>query len=171
MTLSFSAGTGSSGTAASNFFHLDPTSLSASRGDRVEAFLAAFAAILETSNYRFLLDLYARTSSKCGRCSVTCQVYQATGDWRDVPCYRTKLLLDVYRRYFTPAGSLQARFSRNGYLKESTLEEMAELFYRCNACRRCKLECPMGVDHALVTHLGRYILSEAGIAPKGLVVP
>ena len=28
----------------------------------------------------------------------------------------------------------------------------------------------MGIDHGLIAHLGRYALSEAGIAPKGLVV-
>ena len=28
----------------------------------------------------------------------------------------------------------------------------------------------MGIDHGLITHLGRYILSEIGIAPRALVV-
>ncbi len=152
------------------FYHIEPSPISTRYGDRVSSFLAAFAAILRHSNYRFLLDMYALTSSKCGRCSVTCQVYQATGDPRDVPCYRTNLLLDVYRSYFTSRGALQARLFHGKQLTEAGLDEMAELFYRCNACRRCKLECPMGVDHGLITHLGRYILSEAGIAPKGLVV-
>lgn len=32
------------------------------------------------------------------------------------------------------------------------------------------MECPAGIDHALLTHLGRYILSEIGIAPRALVV-
>jgi Fe-S oxidoreductase len=150
-------------------YHVEGSKPDGSR-ERVERFLAAFGAILKYSNYRFLLDLYSRTSSKCGRCAVTCQVFQATGDARDVPCYRTNLLLDVYRRYFTPAGELRARLFQNGELTGATIDEMAELFYRCTACRRCKLECPMGVDHGLITHLGRYILSEAGIAPKGLVV-
>jgi Fe-S oxidoreductase len=139
-------------------------------GNRVERFLAAFAAILEHSNYGFLLDMYAGTSSKCGRCAVACQVYQATGDPRDVPCYRTHLLLDVYRRHFTVSGWLRSHLGGNGLLTEETLDDMGELFYRCTACRRCKIECPMGVDHGLMAHLGRYILSQAGIAPKGLVV-
>ena len=50
------------------------------------------------------------------------------------------------------------------------IDEMAELFYRCTACRRCSIDCPLGIDHGLIAHLGRYVLSEAGIAPKGLVV-
>jgi Fe-S oxidoreductase len=140
-------------------------------GDRVAKFLDAFAAILRYGNYRFLLDVYAHTSSKCGRCAVSCQVYQATGAPRDVPCYRSNLLLDVYRRHFTTSGWLQGRFlGQNGQLTEEKIDEMAELFYRCTACRRCKIECPIGIDHGLLTRLGRYILSEVGVAPKGLVV-
>lgn len=148
-------------------YHIEPQTLN---GRRVDAFLQAFAAILTYGNYRFLLDLYTRTSTKCGRCAVACQVYQATQDPRDVPCYRTNLLLDVYRRYFTPAGRLAARWFSTPPLTEAAIDEMAELFYRCTACRRCKIECPMGIDHGLLTHLGRYILSEIGVAPKALVV-
>jgi Fe-S oxidoreductase len=148
-------------------YRLEPA---AADGDRVEKFLTAFAAILRHGNYRFLLDLYARTSSKCARCAVACQVYQTSGDPRDVPCYRTNLLLDVYRRHFTSLGWLHSKFSGNGHLTEEKIDEMAEEFYRCTACRRCKLECPLGIDHGLMTRLGRYILSEIGIAPKGLVV-
>lgn len=148
-------------------YHTEPV---LPRENRVDDFLTAFAAILRHSNYRFLLDLYARTSTKCGRCAVACQVYQASGDPRDVPCYRTNLLLDIYRRHFTPTGWLQSRFSGSQPLTEETIDEMAELFYRCTACRRCKIECPLGIDHGLMARLGRYILSEIGIAPKGLVV-
>ncbi len=150
------------------FYHVEPQAASA--GDRIIRFLNAFGAILQHSNYGFLLDLYAHTSSKCGRCAAACQVYQVSGDLRDVPCYRTNLLLEVYRQYFTPGGALRARLFGSQALTEATIDEMAEVFYRCSACRRCKIACPMGVDHALMTHLGRYIFSEAGISPKGLVV-
>lgn len=156
--------------AKRTFYHVEPSQMASSNGGRKASFLTALAAILEHSNYRFVLDLYARTSSKCGRCAVTCQVFQATGDPRDVPCYRTNLLLDVYRHYFTSSGILRSRIFQNDPLTNAKIDEMAELFYRCTACRRCKLECPMGIDHGLIAHLGRYVLSEAGIAPKGLVV-
>ncbi len=139
-------------------------------GDKVERFLSAFAVILHHSNYRFLLDMYIQVTAHCARCATSCQVYQASGDPRDVPCYRTSLLLDVYRRYFTPQGWFTGKLWDVGNLTEARIDEMAKLFYRCTACRRCKLECPMGIDHGLMTRLGRYILSETGIAPKGLVV-
>lgn len=138
--------------------------------DLPRRFLEAFAAILKHSNYKMALDHFIRMSAKCSRCATTCQVYQATGDLKDIPCYRSELLLSVYRRHFTISGFLKGRISGNGYLTEEKIHEMAESFYNCTACRRCVLECPSGIDHGLITHLGRYILSEIGIAPRALVV-
>jgi Fe-S oxidoreductase len=65
---------------------------------------------------------------------------------------------------------MYAQTRGNGVLTEQDIDEMAESFYRCTACRRCSLECPMGIDHGLIVHLGRYILSEIGIVPKALQV-
>jgi hypothetical protein len=64
--------------------------------DRPRRFLEAFAAILKHSNYRVALDHFIRVSAKCSRCATTCQVYQATGNPEDIPCYRSELLLSVY---------------------------------------------------------------------------
>ncbi len=138
--------------------------------DRVAAFLRAFAVVLEHTNYGPVLETYARGTTRCTRCACTCQIYQATGDPRDIPCYRSELLLRVYRAYFTVGGWIRAHARGNGVLTDRDIDEMAESFYRCTACRRCSLECPMGVDHGLVVHLGRYILSEIGIVPKALHV-
>ncbi len=138
--------------------------------DRPRRFLEAFAAILKHSNYKMALDHFIRMSAKCSRCATTCQVYQATGDLKDIPCYRSELLLRVYRRHFTIGGLLKGRISGSGYLTDDTIQEMAESFWNCTACRRCTLECPSGIDHGLITHLGRFILSEIGISPRALVV-
>ena len=138
--------------------------------DRPRRFLEAFAAILKHSNYRMALDHYARVVSRCALCSTTCQIYQATGDAEDIPCHRSELLLNVYRRHFTLGGMLKGRISGHDYLTDEKIQEMADSFWNCTACRRCVLECPMGIDHGLITHLGRYILSEIGIAPRALVV-
>ena len=138
--------------------------------DRPRRFLEAFAAILKHSNYKMALDHFIRMSAKCSRCATTCQVYQATCDPKDIPCYRSELLLSVYRRHFTVGGLLKGRLLGSGYLTDEKLQEMADSFWNCTACRRCTLECPSGIDHGLITHLGRYILSEIGIAPRALVV-
>lgn len=138
--------------------------------DRPRRFLEAFAAILKHSNYQMALDHFIRMTAKCSRCTTTCQVYQATGDLKDIPCYRSELLLSVYRRHFTLGGALRGKFVGTGHLTDEKIQEMADSFYNCTACRRCSTECPSGIDHGLITHLGRYILSEIGIAPRALVV-
>jgi len=138
--------------------------------DRPRRFLEAFAAILKHTNYRLALDHYIRVSAKCSRCSVKCQIFEATGDAADVPCFRSELLLSVYRRHFTVSGVLRGRLFGDPGLTDQRIQEMADSFYNCTACRRCHFECPMGIDHALITHLGRYILSEIGIAPRALAV-
>jgi len=138
--------------------------------DQPRRFLEVFAAILKHTNYKIALDHFIRMSAKCARCATTCQIFQATGDLKDIPCYRSELLLSVYRRHFTMGGMLRGRLLGGGYLTDEKVQEMAESFWNCTACRRCTLECPSGIDHALLTHLGRFILSEIGIAPRALVV-
>jgi Fe-S oxidoreductase len=138
--------------------------------ERPRRFLEAFAAILKHSNYQMALDHFIRVSAKCSRCATTCQVYQATGDPRDIPCHRSELLLSVYRRHFTLAGMLRGRLTGSGHLTDERIQVMADSFWNCTACRRCAIECPAGIDHGLITHLGRYILSEIGISPRALVV-
>ena len=138
--------------------------------DRPRRFLEVFAAILKHSHYRYVLDHFARVAAKCGMCAVECPVYQTTGITTDVPCARSGLLLDVYRRHFTAEGRIMARLTAARPLENADIDAMTEAFYRCTACRRCNLQCPMGLDHGLITHLGRYILSEMGIVPKALAV-
>ncbi|HHE46352.1 MAG TPA: (Fe-S)-binding protein, partial [Bacteroidetes bacterium] len=125
--------------------------------DRPRRFLEAFAAILKHTNYRFVLDHYVKVSAKCSRCAVACQIYLATGDDQDIPCYRSELLLSVYRRHFTMSGILRGRIFGDPGLTDEQIQEMADSFWNCTACRRCHFECPVGIDHAIVTHLGRYI--------------
>ena len=138
--------------------------------DRPSKFLEAFSAILKHSNYGPVLDFYTRVTTKCSRCTASCQVYEASQDPRDIPCHRSELLLKVYRRYFSLGGQLRARLTDAFELTDDHIDLMAEEFWRCTACRRCKLSCPMGIDHGMVTHLARWILSEIGIVPKAMVV-
>ncbi|MBW1810509.1 MAG: (Fe-S)-binding protein [Deltaproteobacteria bacterium] len=147
-------------------YHVEPFSVE----DRPRRFLEAFSAILEHSNYSSVLDFYIRISTKCSRCTASCQVYEASQDPRDIPCFRTELLLKVYRRYFTLAGQLKARLFDYFNLSDDYIDQMAEEFWRCTACRRCKLSCPMGIDHGMMAHLARWILSEIGMVPKAMVV-
>jgi Fe-S oxidoreductase len=138
--------------------------------DRARRFLEVFAAVLKHSHYGYLLDHFGRVAAKCARCTTACPIYQATARAEDVPCARSELLLKVYRRHFTAEGRLMARLLATPPLADADIDVMAEAFYRCTACRRCNLQCPMGLDHGVITHLARYLLSEIGIVPKALKV-
>lgn len=138
--------------------------------DRVALFLEAFEDILEHSSYHSILELYARVSMNCSRCAHECQLYQASGNPEDVPCFRSAMLLRAYKRHFTPLGRLRRRILGKAALTEADIDRMAESFYHCTACGRCTLYCPLGIDHRLITRLGRFILSRIGIVPKALSV-
>ena len=147
-------------------YHVEPVAPT----DRPRRFLEVFGAVLKHSNYGYVLDHFARVAAKCARCAVECPVFQATDRTADVPCARSELLLRVYRRHFTAEGQLMARLFAAPPLADADIDVMAEAYYRCTACRRCNLACPMGLDHGLITHLARYLLSEIGIVPKALHV-
>lgn len=138
--------------------------------DRPKRFLEAFAAILRHSNYAPVLDAYSRMRAKCSMCTAECQVYQATGAAEDIPCLRSELLLAVYRRYFGISGLFKAPIFDDFKLTDEYIDKMAVAYYRCTACKRCKDSCPLGIDHALVTHLARWVLAEIDIIPKALRV-
>lgn len=162
---------GSGGTAVSRStrpysFYVEPFDAT----DRPKRFLSIMAAVLRHSSYGYWLDLSSRMTTKCSRCADVCPVYDVTQDPKDIPCYRTELILRVYRRYFTFAGMVRARLGAPWELDDAYLDEMAESVYRCTACRRCTAACPLGIDHGLMTHLMRHLLSEMGLAPKALVV-
>jgi Fe-S oxidoreductase len=147
-------------------YHVEPFDLR----ERPRRFLEAFAAILKHSNYGPILDFYTRVTAKCSRCTVSCPVYQVTQDPRDIPCNRSELLLRVYRRYFTLAGQMKARLYDSFILTDEYIDTMAEEYWRCTACKRCKIDCPMGIDHGMITHVARWVLSEIRIVPKAMVV-
>ncbi len=139
-------------------------------GDLPRRFLEAFAAVLKHTNYRQVIDNYARIPARCSNCACACQIYQETKALEDVPCYRSHLLLDIYTRHFTLRGIVAGHLKGTPLLTDEYILEMAETYYHCTACRRCTLECPLGIDHGLVTHLARYILSEIGLVPRALVI-
>jgi Fe-S oxidoreductase len=63
-----------------------------------------------------------------------------------------------------------AKFTGGSELTEKDIDEILESYWNCTGCGRCVLYCPLGIDHRLITRLGRYILSEMDILPKNMRV-
>ena len=99
--------------------------------ERPRRFLEAFAAILKHSYYRPILDLYARLSAKCALCTASCPVYEVTGDPKDIPCYRSELLIRVYRRYCMLGGILKPRLLDSFWLTDDYMVDPHLLEQAC----------------------------------------
>jgi len=136
-------------------------------GDRVAKFLAALARASKDPLFKLPLDLALNTCARCNNCAEWCPIYKASGNLEYLPARRSDLLRRIYKRYFTLWGRLLGPLAGAEDLTEERLDQMAESFYRCTLCRRCAVECPMGIDNALITRLGRVLLSQSlGIAPR-----
>ncbi len=99
-----------------------------------------------------------------------CQIYQTTGDQRDLPAWRSDLLRKIYMKYFTRSGKLFGRLVGAKALTEEDIDAMVDAFYRCTMCRRCGINCPLAVDNALITRIGRVLLESLGFVPKNMTV-
>ncbi len=109
--------------------------------------------------------------AKCHTCSEGCHVYPASG-YNELyrPIYRSEVFRRIAKKYLDKDGKLIKKWDENDPdLNWETLARLAELAYRCNLCRRCAQQCPLGLDNALLAKEIRKIFSqEMGIAPKPL---
>lgn len=135
---------------------------------RVERFLQAMDNALKNDLIKLPLKLALETCNKCNTCAEACQIYLTTKDENYLPAKRADLLRRVYKRHFTLIGKLFPRLVGAKELDEDTIDIMAESFYRCTLCRRCSMNCSMGIDNTIITRTGRTILSSIGIEPKFL---
>ncbi|MEW6201049.1 MAG: (Fe-S)-binding protein [bacterium] len=138
--------------------------------NRIPVFLETLKAVLKDRLYDMPLDVYLNTCAGCNSCATQCHLYLTTGAIEDLPAYRSNLLRRVYKRYATLPGRLFGSLVGAKELDEETIDRMIESFYRCTMCRRCGVECPMGVDNALLTRIGRCLLGVLNLAPKNFTV-
>jgi Fe-S oxidoreductase len=140
------------------------------REERAARFLETLREILGAKIYDLPLDIYLGTCAKCNNCAEQCQVYQTSGDQRDLPAWRSDLLRKVYKKYFTRSGKLFGSLVGAKALTEEDIDDMVDAFYRCTMCRRCGVNCPLAVDNALITRVGRVLLASLGFVPKNMTV-
>ena len=107
------------------------------REQRVLRFLETLRTVLGAKIYDLPLEMYLGTCAKCNNCAEQCQVYQTSGDQRDLPAWRSDLLRKVYKKYFTRSGKLFGRLVGAKALTEEDIDDMVDAFYRFTMCRRC----------------------------------
>jgi Fe-S oxidoreductase/CheY-like chemotaxis protein len=109
----------------------------------------------------------------CGLCTQACHYVLANpGDPTYAPAYKADKIRKLFKRHFDWTGRVFPWWVKAGSLfTDEELEELKDtVFGKCTNCRRCTLNCPMGVDLATFNRMARGLLVAVGIMPEGVAV-
>ena len=111
------------------------------------------------------------TCVHCGLCSDSCHYYLATGDPKMTPAYKADRVRRLYKYHKDWLGRLVPWWVGGGTLMtDQDLEDLKDVvFGSCTMCRRCTINCPFGIDKALIMRTARGLLSAQGVAPEGIL--
>ncbi len=115
------------------------------------------------------LTTYLEACTHCGLCAEACHLYRTDPVAKHIPCFKADKIRKVYQRYRTPTGRFIPWLLRLAKLDDETLDDWVEPVFQCTMCRRCSIECPLGIDNAAMIATARAILTQAGKAPPTLV--
>ncbi|MHC5007034.1 MAG: response regulator [Planctomycetota bacterium] len=109
----------------------------------------------------------------CGLCTDSCHYVLANpGDPTYAPAYKADQIRKLFKRHYDWTGRVFPWWvkAKSVYTDEE-LEELKDIvFGKCTNCRRCSLNCPMGVDLATFNRMARGLLVSVGIMPEGVAV-
>lgn len=107
----------------------------------------------------------------CGLCADSCHYSLARPDDPTmIPAWKAEQVRRIFKRHLDWIGRVfpwwvQARTPQS----DEDLNRLKNIvFGTCSGCRRCTLNCPMGVDTAALIRLARGLLTELGIVPEGV---
>jgi len=109
----------------------------------------------------------------CGMCTQSCHYVLANpGDPTYAPAYKADLIRKLFKRHFDWTGRvIPAWVGARSIYSDEELEELKDtVFGKCTNCRRCSINCPMGVDYATFNRMMRGVLVSVGVMPEGVAV-
>ncbi len=109
----------------------------------------------------------------CGMCTDACHYVLANpGDVTYAPAYKADRIRKIFKRHYDWTGRVLPRWVGAATVNsEEDLEELKDIvFGKCTNCRRCTINCPMGVDYATFNRMARGLLVSVGIMPEGVAV-
>lgn len=117
------------------------------------------------------LETALEACARCGLCAEACHYFRAEPKLEHIPAYRAEQLRSVHRYEHDFLSRLFPIWTRSKKLDEPTLAHLTEIaFTQCTLCRRCTVNCPLGVDTPLVMRAIRAMATAAGTAPEILVM-
>lgn len=109
----------------------------------------------------------------CGMCTDSCHyVLSNPDDPTYAPAYKADQIRRLFKRNFDWTGRVFPWWVHAGNLyTDEDLEKLKDIvFGKCTNCRRCSVNCPMGVDYATFNRMMRGCLVSVGIMPEGVAV-
>jgi Fe-S oxidoreductase len=109
----------------------------------------------------------------CGMCTDSCHYVLANpGDPTYAPAYKADKIRKLFKRHFDWTGRVFPWWVKAGSVfTDEELEELKDIvFGKCTNCRRCSMNCPMGVDFATFNRMARGLLVSVGVMPEGVAV-
>jgi Fe-S oxidoreductase len=109
----------------------------------------------------------------CGNCTDSCHYVLANPDDPTyAPAYKADRLRMLFKRHHDWTGRIFPWWVKaKSIYTDAELVELKDIaFGKCTNCRRCSLNCPMGVDFATFNRLARGLLVSVGIMPEGVAV-
>lgn len=109
----------------------------------------------------------------CGMCTDSCHYVLANpGDTTFAPAWKADRLRKLFKRHYDWTGRIFPWWvGAKSVYTDKELEEIKDIvFGKCTNCRRCSINCPMGVDFATFNRTARGLLVSVGIMPEGVAV-
>src|SRR5210317_1316549 len=109
----------------------------------------------------------------CGLCTDSCHYVIANPeDPTYAPAYKADRIRKLFKRHYDWTGRVFPWWVKAGSVfTDDELEELKDVvFGKCTNCRRCSLNCPMGVDFATLNRMARGLLVSVGVMPEGVAV-
>ncbi len=107
----------------------------------------------------------------CGMCIESCHyVLSNPGDPTFAPVYKADQIRKIFKRHYDWTGRVIPWWVKaKSVFTDEELEELKDVvFGKCTNCRRCSINCPMGVDYATFNRMARGLLVHNGIMPEGV---
>ncbi|MBU8933694.1 MAG: response regulator [candidate division Zixibacteria bacterium] len=109
----------------------------------------------------------------CGMCTDSCHYVLANPDDPTyAPAYKADKIRTLFKRHYDWTGRVFPWWVKAKSLyTDAELEELKDtVFGKCTNCRRCTINCPMGVDLATFNRMARGLLVSVGVMPEGVAV-
>jgi len=115
------------------------------------------------------LTTYLEVCGRCGLCAEACHYYVSDPKPEHTANYRNDQLRRIYRKQYDWVGRVFPAWVGARDLDEEMVDTLVEAaFGTCTMCRRCSLNCMMGVDVGALMRTTRGMLASLGRVPQGL---